>query len=236
MKLLSIDCSAKSASCAILDEGKIIASSFVNTNLTHSETLLPMVSSALNSSKTKIDEIDAFAISNGPGSFTGIRIGISAIKGMAVAKNKPCIAVSTLYAIANNFRDRDALVCAVMDARCSQVYGALFRVKNGKIKRLFEDKAIKTDELKNEILKLRYKCPIIIAGDGANIFFPLISQKKNVILADEHLRYQNAVGVAFAGIESFKNGEFVTSEKLLPIYLRLPQAERELKKKKEKEL
>lgn len=236
MKLLSIECSAKSASCAIADNGKIIASSFVNTTLTHSETLMPMINSALNCSKTDIDDIDVFAISHGPGSFTGIRIGISALKGMAIAKNKACVGVSTLYAITNNFKDRDAVVCATMDARCNQVYAALFRIKNGKITRLCEDKAVKMEELKSDILKLRYKCPIIIAGDGANIFYPLVSSEEKVILADEHLRYQNAVGVAFAGIESFNKGEFTSPEKLLPIYLRLPQAERELKNKKEKKL
>ncbi len=235
MKLLSVDCSAKSASCAITQDEKIIASSFVNVNLTHSQTLMPMISDLLNNSKTNIDEIDAFAISAGPGSFTGVRIGISAIKGMALAKNTPCISVSTLYAIAQNFKDRDALVCAVMDARCSQVYGALFRVKRGKIKRLFEDKAVKIEDFAKEIIKSRVTCPIIIAGDGAKLFYSAVEHKKNTVLADEALRYQNAIGVAFAGTESFIKGEVTSPEKLLPIYLRLPQAERELKAKQNKE-
>lgn len=235
MKLLSVDCSAKSASCAITEDEKIIASSFVNVNLTHSQTLMPMISDLLSNSKTAIDEIDAFAISAGPGSFTGVRIGISAIKGMALAKNTPCIAVSTLYAIAQNFKDRDALVCAVMDARCKQVYGALFRIKNGKIKRLCEDKAVKIEDFAKEIMKSRVTCPIIIAGDGAKLFYSAVESKKNTVLADEALRYQNGIGVAIAGTESFIKGEFVTPEKLLPIYLRLPQAERELKAKQNKE-
>ncbi len=235
MKLLAIDCSAKSASCAIIEDEKIIASSFVNTNLTHSQTLLPMVNCALDSSKTSINEIDAFAVSAGPGSFTGIRIGISAIKGMATPKNVPCVSVSTLYAVAENFIDRDALICAVMDARCNQFYCALFRVKDGKIKRLCPDRAEKAEILAAEIMKNRVKCPIIIAGDGAEIFFPFVENKSNTFLAEEHLRYQNGVGVAFAGLEAFKKGEFVSPEKLLPVYLRLPQAERELKNKQKKE-
>ncbi len=235
MKLLAIDCSAKSASCAIIEEEKIIASSFINVNLTHSQTLMPIVSDLLRNSRTDIDEIGAFAVSAGPGSFTGVRIGISAIKGMALAKNIPCIAVSTLYAIAQNFRDRDALVCAVMDARCNQVYGALFRVKNGKIKRLCEDKAIKIEEFAKEILKSRVTRPIIIAGDGAKLFYSAVESKKNTVLADEQLRYQNGIGVAISGMESYNKGEFTTPEKLLPIYLRLPQAERELKAKQTKE-
>ena len=235
MKLLAIECSAKSASCAIVDQNKVIASSFVNTNLTHSQTLLPMVNCALDSSKTNINEIEAFAVSAGPGSFTGIRIGISAVKGMASAKNLPCVSVSTLYAIAQNFKGRDALICAVMDARCNQVYYALFRVKDSKITRLCPDRAEKAEVLAAEILKSRVKCPIIIAGDGAEIFYPLVKTKKNVILSNEQLRYQNGVGVAFAGIESLIKGDYLSPEKLLPIYLRLPQAERELKNKQKKE-
>ena len=235
MKLLAVDCSAKSASCAIIEEEKIIASSFINVNLTHSQTLMPMISDLLINSRNNINEIGAFAISAGPGSFTGVRIGISAIKGMALANNTPCIAVSTLYAIAQNFRYRDALVCAVMDARCNQVYGALFRIKNGKIKRLCEDKAVKIDELAEEIMKSRVTCPIIIAGDGAKLFYSAVESKKNVVLAEEVLRYQNGTGVALAGIESYNKGKSSTPEKLLPIYLRLPQAERELKAKQTKE-
>lgn len=231
MKILAIDCSAKSASCAITDDSNIIASSFINVSLTHSQTLMPMVCSLLSQSKTDLNEIGAFAVSAGPGSFTGVRIGISAIKGMAASKKLPCIAVSTLFAIAQNFKDRDALVCAVMDARCNQVYTALFRIKNGKIKRLCEDRAEKIETVAKEILKSRVKCPIIIAGDGAKLFYSAVKSKGNVILADEYHRYQNGVGVALAAKENYEKGEFTTPEKLLPVYLRLPQAERELKEK-----
>lgn len=235
MKILSCECSAKSASCAISEGGKILASSFVNVPLTHSQTLLPMISGMLLSSKTDINDIGAFAISAGPGSFTGVRIGISAVKGMALPKNAPCISVSTLEAIAYNFSGQDALICAVMDARCRQVYTALFRVKNGKVKRLCEDKAVSIDSLAEEIRKSRVKCPIIIAGDGAQVFFPAVSGKKGAVLAQEDSLYQKATGVALCATEKYKKGETVSAEQLLPIYLRLPQAERELKlKNKEK--
>lgn len=234
MKILSCECSAKSASCAISENGKILASSFVNVPLTHSQTLLPMISGMLTNSKITIGDIDAFAISAGPGSFTGVRIGISAIKGMALPKNTPCISVSTLEAIAYNFLGQDALVCAVMDARCRQVYAALFRVKDGKVKRLSEDKAVAIDDLAKEIKKSRVKCPIIIAGDGAEVFFPAV-ENKSAVLAQEDSRYQKATGVALCAHEKHKKGETVSPEQLLPIYLRLPQAERELKlKNKEK--
>lgn len=235
MKILSIECSAKSASCAIVSEDKIIGSSFINVGLTHSQTLLPAVSDLLSNTKTDIKDINAFAISAGPGSFTGIRIGISAVKGMALVENTPCISVSTLYAIAQNFRDRDAVVCTVMDARCKQVYAALFRVKDGKVKRLCEDKAVKSEDFAKEIMRLRYRCPIIIAGDGAEVFFPFVQRRKNIILADLSLRLQNGVGVGLAAIEEYKKGNTRAPEKLLPIYLRLPQAERELKEKQRRE-
>ena len=119
MKILSLECSAKSASCAVSEENKILCSDFTLSGLTHSQTLLPMVVEMLSSNNIPFNDIDAFAVSVGPGSFTGIRIGISAVKGMALPKNSPCIPVSTLYSIACNFLDEDALICAVMDARCN---------------------------------------------------------------------------------------------------------------------
>lgn len=235
MKILSCECSAKSASCAIIEEGKILASSFVNVPLTHSQTLMPMINSMLISSKVDISDIGAFAISAGPGSFTGVRIGISAVKGMVLAKNTPCISVSTLEAIAYNFLGFDALVCAVMDARCNQVYTALFRVKNGKVKRLCEDKAVSVTDLAKEIKKSRVKCPIIIAGDGANIFFAAVCDKTGVVLAQEDNLYQKATGVALCAENKYKKGQSVSPEQLLPVYLRLPQAQRELNLKRRNE-
>ena len=233
MKILSLECSAKSASCAVSEENEILCSDFTSSGLTHSQTLLPMVTDMLSKANIPFKEIDAFAVSAGPGSFTGIRIGISAVKGMALPNNAPCIPVSTLYAIACNFLDEDALICAVMDARCNQVYNALFRVKDGKIKRLCEDRALSVDELKKEIMKSRVRCKTVIAGDGAQLFFPFVSNKKNTCIAEETRRLQSGCGVARAAEKLFEEGFFKTSEQLLPIYLRLPQAERELKLKKE---
>ncbi len=235
MKILSCECSAKSASCAVSEEEKILASSFVNVPLTHSQTLLPMISGMLSHSKTDISDIDAFAISAGPGSFTGVRIGISAVKGMALPADKPCIPVSTLEAIAYNFLGQDALVCAVMDARCNQAYAALFRINNGKVKRISPDKAVAISDLAEKIKKSRYKCPVIIAGDGVQVFYPCVKDKKGVIIAKGDLLYQKATGVALCAYEKYKKGETVSAEQLLPVYLRLPQAERELNLKKKRE-
>ena len=229
MKILSIDCSATSASVAVCENEKVVASSFVNVKLTHSETLLPMVENTLLSSKLTLDDIDAFAINNGPGSFTGIRIGFSAVKGMAEPYNKPCVAVSTLYSIACMHTNFNGVVCAVMDARCNQVYNAIFKIQNGKIERICEDRAVMLSEVIGELDKFEEN--IFIAGDGALLFGDYVKNKTNVKISAEPLMYQNAIGVGFAANEMLNRGETVTANELCPFYLRLPQAERELNAK-----
>ena len=231
MKILSIECSAVPCSAAISEDGKIIASKFINVGLTHSQTLMPMVEEVLKEAKISIKDIDGFAVSAGPGSFTGIRIGISAIKGMATPENKPCYPVSTLLAMAQNYKDTDCLICAVMDARCNQVYNANFEIENGKITRLCEDRALLCEELAKEIKNIsqnQNKC-VIIVGDGANLFYEFVKDIENVSKADEERVYQNAIGVALAA------KDYVEPKELLPVYLRLPQAERELNSKRSNE-
>ncbi len=230
MKILALDCSAISASCAVTEDNKVIASSFVNVKLTHSETLLPMVENLLASAKLTLNDIDAVAINNGPGSFTGIRIGISAVKGIAEPKNLPCAAVSTLYSIACLHKNFSGIVCAAMDARCNQVYNALFRIEKGEITRLTEDRAVLVDEVINELNQISGN--IIIAGDGATLFDSYAKTKENVKISAEPTLFQNAVGVAVAAKDILDRGEGISSKELCPFYLRLPQAERELKAKK----
>ena len=229
MKLLALECSAGPASAAIWQDGKIMASSFVNVKLTHSQTLMPMVRSLLDSSLTKTEDIDGIAITSGPGSFTGIRIGISAAKGLAMPGDLPCVGVSTLLAIAYNFIGSDALVCAVMDARCSQVYHALFDVTDGKVTRLSEDEAIDAKILAEKLKKVSQKRGkrVIIAGDGAEVFFPFAAEIPLAEIAAQKDRFQNAVSTALAAAPLFAAGQAVTADELLPFYLRLPQAERE---------
>ncbi len=236
MKILSLECSATPASVAIIEDDKLIASSFVNVRLTHSQTLMPMVENTLKSAKLHINDIDGFSISNGPGSFTGVRIGISAVKGLAAPKDTPCVAVSTLSAMAENYIDTDCYVCAVMDARCNQVYNALFEINDGVITRLCEDRALLCDELSEEIKNLSQNAQksIIIVGDGTDIFYPFVEGLTNVKKSSPQRRYQNAAGVGFCSIEDFKANKTITAKALLPFYLRLPQAERELKAKEEK--
>lgn len=234
MKILSAECSATPCSVAIIENGKVLASAFTNVKLTHSQTLMPMVESVLKASLTDVDDIEALAVSVGPGSFTGVRIGISAVKGLAQAKNLPCIAVSSLEAMSENYSDTDCIVCAVMDARCKQVYNALFESKDGKIKRLCEDRALSINDLMFEIKKLsKKKLPIYIVGDGAEIFYSAVKGFKNVILADEHRRFQSAVGVSVVAEKLVLSGETLSVGELEPKYLRLPQAERELRRKED---
>ena len=221
--LLSIDASAVTASVALTDNDCVIKSEFVNAGLTHSETLLPMVKRVMEGHS--FSELDAIAVTAGPGSFTGVRIGIATVKGIAFNDNIPCISISTLEAIAHNFVDENCIVCAVMDARRMQFYNALFKVENGKVQRLCDDRAISIEDLRKELSTLDN---VVIAGDGARLCFDNINLD-NVKIADDDKIYQNAVGVSLCS-----NGKpTVSAKELMPIYLRLSQAERELKLKKE---
>ena len=235
MKILSIECSATACSGAVLDDDKLLASGFINVKLTHSQTLLLLTEQILKAANININEIDGFAVSNGPGSFTGIRIGISAIKGLAAPEKKPCVGVSTLSSMAQGFADTDAVICAVMDARCNQVYNALFDIDKGEITRLCDDRALLCSELAEEIENISNKLnkKIIVVGDGTDIFYPYIEHLSIAEKAINERKFQNAVGVGFYALNSFKNGNTLSPEELLPVYLRLPQAERELKLKKE---
>lgn len=219
--LLSMDSSAVTASVALTDGDEIIKSEFVNSGLTHSETLLPMITRVMDG--RKYSELDGIAITAGPGSFTGVRIGVATVKGLAFNDDIPCYSVSTLEAIAYNFVDKNAVVCAVMDARRMQFYNALFRVQNGKVERLCDDRAISIEDLRNE---LKQYDKVIIAGDGAKLCFQNI-ELENCALADDDRIYQNAVGVAKAA----KNKNAISPKALMPVYLRQSQAERELKLK-----
>ena len=229
MKILAVDSSAKSASVAVCENGRLISECFVNASLTHSRTLMPMVDNALTQADMNIKDVDAFCVNVGPGSFTGIRIGVAAVKGLALAEEKPCAGVSTLESMAYNFADDCCIVCAAMDARCNQVYTALFRCDGEKVERICEDKAISIDELCEELSA--YDEKIYLAGDGAEICIKSFGDKlANVHLSGENRRYQRAFGAALAA-ENNKEA-FTDSALLAPVYLRLPQAERELKLKK----
>ena len=220
--LLSLDSSAVTASVALTDGDRVIKSEFVNSGLTHSETLLPMVKRVMGDNE--FSSLDAVAITAGPGSFTGVRIGVATVKGIAFAGNIPCYGVSTLEAIAYNFVDENCVVCAVMDARRMQFYNAIFKVENGIVSRFTPDRAILIDDLREE---LKQYDSVIIAGDGAALYSQNIALDNCKIAADDKI-YQNALSVA----KCVKNKKAIAPSALMPVYLRQSQAERELKLKR----
>ena len=228
MKILSVDSSSVSASVAITENGVTLAENFINNGLTHSQTLMPMVEKTLNDANVSVKDVDLFAIANGPGSFTGVRIGIASVKGMADALGKKCVAVSTLEAIAEPLKNEDCIACAVMDARCNQVYTAIF--ESGK--RLCEDNAVLIEEL-GTVLK-NYNKKVVFIGDGSVLCYEKLKDVvTDVEIADENIRYVHGSSIGRLAEDKIKNGESpIDSAKLVPFYLRLPQAERELKLKK----
>lgn len=236
MKILAFDSTATAASVAICDEGKVVAEFFVNAGLTHSRTLVPMLDAALKNTDSNLKNIDALAISNGPGSFTGVRIGVAVAKGIAFTENLPCIEVSTLESMAYNLTLTDCIVCAVMDARCAQVYNGIFEIKYGEVHKLCDDRALAISDLKAELTENYSGKRIILVGDGAELCFKeFIDTALSIELAPDALRFQKASSVAAAALDKLKKGEKAkNASELLPAYLRLSQAERELKKKENK--
>ena len=226
MKLLAVDSSSLAASAAIWQDDKLLGEFFINAGLTHSQTLMPMVQQLLGTTSTALGDIDCFAVSVGPGSFTGLRIGIATVKGMAFGAEKPCVPVSTLEGLAHNLQGFGGIICPVMDARCKQVYTALFEAKPDGIHRLTEDAALPLAELA-ALLKNQNK-PITLVGDGAVMCYNNLEEKQGIAVAPAPLLHQRAASVGVAALKHALQGAFSSAEALQPAYLRLPQAEREL--------
>ena len=225
MKILALETSAKSVSTAVLDDGVVLASAYQNTGLTHSRTLMPLVDAMLKNSDIRLEEIGLVAVAAGPGSFTGLRIGVSAAKGLAWTLDLPCCAVSTLEAMAQNLSHMDATVICAMDARRNQVYNAVFSAHGGTLDRLTPDRAIGLPELASE-LKNDEKEKIVV-GDGAKLCYTYLQENGIPCrMAPAGLIMQNAVGVAQAAGEMAAR-ETISARELVPNYLRLSQAERE---------
>lgn len=230
LNILAVDTSAKVTSVAIINEQRILSEFNIDTRLTHSQALMPMINSATTISRVDLSSIDGFAVAAGPGSFTGLRIGIGAIKGMAYALDKPCVSVSTLEALAQNLSECDGIICPVMDARCNQVYTALFDGTGDKITRLCEDMALTIDELLEKLSV--YKKNVFFVGDGYDLCYnSAMGVMNNIRETHSNKRYQRAASVGFASIAHFYSGNVLSASELIPIYLRLPQAERELLKR-----
>lgn len=222
MLILAFESSAKAASVALCRDGQLISQYSQCSGLTHSRTLLPMAEDMLKNAELTIADVDGFAVAHGPGSFTGIRIGVSAVKGLAWASDKPCVGVSTLEALAWNGVCAGSYVCPVMDARRSQVYNAIFEIKDGRPVRITPDRPIALSELAEDVRALG--APVLLLGDGALLAADYFSANGIAFtLAPENIRWQSAWGVAMAA----RDKSFGSADELLPVYLRLSQAERE---------
>ena len=246
MKSLAIDTSDKTASVAIFENDKLVSEFFLHTGFTHSQTLLPMIDNCLQISKTNINEIEQFVVTVGPGSFTGLRIGIATIKGFAMSKQKKspnnviknCKAVSTLEALAYNLIDFEGIICPTIDARCNQIYMGLFEVKNKKITRLIDDTATTIENsrniLNNNIFNNNSKIlnkKIFLLGNGANLCYNYLGDNSddkissdNLCLVCENLKYQKASGLFLAS----QDKALVSHFEIVPQYLKLCQAQRQI--------
>ena len=226
MLTLAFETSAKAASVALVQDGKLLGESYQNTGLTHSQTLMVMAEDLLKQVGKTVNDVTAVAVAEGPGSFTGVRIGVAAAKGFAWGGQIPCYGISTLEAMALSLGAYQGYVCPCMDARRSQVYNALFYVNHGELKRISEDRAIALADLKNELKNCEE--PIFLVGDGANLCYNTLNAEiPALVLPPEHRLHQRAVGAALIAQAKAEAGETGDANALSPNYLRLSQAERE---------
>ncbi|MCI7623145.1 MAG: tRNA (adenosine(37)-N6)-threonylcarbamoyltransferase complex dimerization subunit type 1 TsaB [Candidatus Limivicinus sp.] len=222
MLILAFESSAKPASAALVKDGQLLSQYMQCSALTHSRTLLPMAEDMLKNAELRLNDVDLIAVAHGPGSFTGIRIGVATVKGLAWAAEKPCVGVSTLEAMAWHGLAVGGYICPVMDARRSQVYNALFKIEHGRPFRMTEDRPIALDELSKEVTALN--APVFLVGDGAALCFEYFTAHGvPCVMAPDNLRWQDAWGVAMAAADKTPGN----ADELLPVYLRLSQAERE---------
>ena len=233
MLILAFETSAKAASVALMEGTKLLGESYQNTGLTHSQTLMVMAEDLLKQCGKTAQDVEAVAVAEGPGSFTGVRIGVAAAKGFAWGKEIPCFGVSTLEAMAESLGIYEGFVCPAMDARRSQVYNALFYVNCSEIERHREDRAIALADLKEDLEHL--DGPIYLVGDGATLTYNTLKDSiDQLILPPEHRMHQRAVGVGLVAARMAAEGLAPSGGELMPNYLRLSQAEREKLEKQKK--
>lgn len=224
MRILALDSASVSGSCAIWQNGRLVAQSYLRCGLTHSETLMPQVEQLLSLTSLSVRDFDCIAVTRGPGSFTGLRIGVAAANGLAFGADIPCCGVSTLETLAMNLSHVDGQICAVMDARRGQVYGAIFDASGGVLTRKTEDDAVSAESLRDKITQKR----TFLVGDGAELCYNILGQPESVTIAPEALRYGNACQAA--ALCALRPDTWQEAGTLMPVYLRLSQAERELRR------
>lgn len=230
MNIVAIDTSGPLASCAVMKNGAIAHSIVMNQGLTHSETIMPALDECMSASEIDCSQADVFAAVAGPGSFTGVRIGVCAAKGLAHAHNKPCIAIDALEALAMNFQHFDGIACPILDARRGQVYCAAFDMKNGMPERVLEDAAVEIDAFLEMLPKDRR---LVFLGDGLRVHANHIMEKlpQQAVIAPANMRELRADAACILAVA--RQDQWVEAKALAPIYLRIPQAERERNKRLE---
>lgn len=232
MNILAVDTSALTATVAVFKNGVSVFENNITNALTHSETLMPMIDYALKSVKLTPSDIDLFAVSSGPGSFTGIRIGVSAIKALAYAVDKPVIGINTLHALATNLSCVENMpICPIMDARRGQVYNAIYKFSDGFAQTIEAPRALSIEELCAQV-----NSPLMFVGDGVDVYKEKIIELcgSNAYFAPPHMRNQKAASVAFAASLA-DTKDYLSPEALEVIYLRKSQAEREREEKERNE-
>ena len=227
MIILAFDGTAKCASCAVLRDDACLGEYNIDNGLTQSELLLPMAESLMKSLKLNFSDVDLYATSVGPGSFTGVRIGAALVKGLAFGRNIPCASVSTLDALAENARGLCGIIVPAMDARRGQVYTAIFRCDGENMEKLTEDMAISIKDLASMLREYGDE-HIYLVGDGYEVARKGLTEDGLTIeITPKALRNESAASVARVALRQYNEGQTVSDSELSPTYLRLPQAERE---------
>lgn len=231
MKVLAIDTSSVVATCAVLDEEKLLGEYTLNQDMTHSERLIPMVKTLMDSLKLKPENIDLFAGSVGPGSFTGLRIGLATIKGLAHVVDKSVIGISTLEALAFNV-PFDGVVIPIMDARRDRVYTGIYRWENGKLINIMKPTILNIDELLDTVDPNYEK--VLFNGDGTLVFKDRIDEKlkEKALYAPISLNMAKASSIGELALLKWEEGSEENYFKLSPDYLRESQAQRQLNEKR----
>ncbi len=222
MLLLAIDTCLTSASVAVSTEEKLLGQFYIDNKLTHSVKLIPLITGLLSELDLALSDIDVFACTNGPGSFTGIRIGIATVKGLATPADKPVISVSSLETMAYNFLNSTLPVCPIIDARNSQVFYAAYKQEKGK---MVETTAPAADDVSALVQSI--SSPTLFVGDGSIKYKNVLEQNKNIIIAPPHLLMPSAAACAVAAFEKYKTGGALSVSELEPLYIRKSSAEQE---------
>lgn len=233
MLIFGIDTCCMAATAALMEENRLIAQTVINHKKTHSQKMMPQVASMFDMAELTVEDVDYFAAAVGPGSFTGVRIGVATAKAMALAENKPCIAISTLEALANNSAVFDGILCPILDARRNQVYNALFR-GGSELQRLTEDRALALDALLEELKDGDE--PVLFCGDGTLVYGEEIQERlgDRARFASPMQNMNLAASVTELAFAKAQKGEVVSCHQLVPQYIRLSQAERERMEREQK--